>query len=219
MSARSESEGAPRAAGAPGNGACVPAPADPEPFPEYRVIDSEKIYDSRWCGLRRDTVVLPDGEHQEYHVFEVPDAIVVVPVTKEGSIVMIGQYRYPHGKTHWEIPAGRIDAGESPEEAARREVREETGFEPARLVPLPGFYPANGITAHWAHAFAGLDCEEKGEQELDPSERIVVRTFTRAEVEALLDAGRIEDAFTALTLAYYLRLVADRPESSPQRCD
>jgi ADP-ribose pyrophosphatase len=148
---------------------------------------------------------LEDGREQEYHVVEIPDAVVAVPVTRDGRVVMVGQYRYPHGGTHWEVPAGRMSEGEDPEEAARREVREETGWEPGRLVAIPGFYPANGITPHWAHAFVALDCVKAGEQELDPSERMVVETFSREEVEALLDAGELADAFTALTIAYWLR--------------
>ena len=185
-------------------------PAPPPQFPDPPLVRSERIYDSGWCGLRRDILRLDDGREQEYHVIEIPDAIVAVPVTREGRIVLIGQYRYPHGKTHWEVPAGRISRGEDPEQAARRETREETGYEPGRMVALPGFYPANGITAHWAHAFVALDCVEAGAPELDPSERIVVRTFSREEVEALLDAGELADAFTALTLCYFLRGLADR---------
>ena len=95
-------------------------PADPPPFPAFGVHDSERVYDSHWCGLRRDTVVLPDGKHQEYHVFEIPDAIVVVPELADGRLVLIGQYRYPHGRTPWEVPAGRISEGEDPAVAAVR---------------------------------------------------------------------------------------------------
>jgi ADP-ribose pyrophosphatase len=182
------------------------APSDPPAFERFPVLSTERVYHSIWCGLRRDQVVLPDGRAQEYHVVEIPDAVVVVPVTREGSIVMIGQYRYPHGKTHWEIPAGRIMNGEGVEECARREVREETGYRAGRLYPLPGFYPVNGISAHYAHAFAALDCEREGEPELEPSERIVVRPFSRGEVGRLLASGRIQDAFTALTLFYHLQL-------------
>lgn len=182
-----------------------PVPEEPEPFRGYPVLSSQRIYESRWCGLRRDMLELPDGREQEYHVVEIPDAAVVVPVLSDGSIVLIGQYRYPHGKTHWEVPAGRMTAGEPPEEAALREVREETGYKPGSLVALPGFYAANGITAHYAHAFAALDCEKVGAQELDPCEQIIVRTFARQEVERLLDAGRIQDGFTAVSLLYYLR--------------
>lgn len=181
------------------------APENPEPFPPYEVIGSERIYASKWCGLRRDWLRLDDGSRQEYHIVEIPDAVAVVPVTTDGKLVLIGQYRYPHGKTHWEIPAGRVLNAEPPAEAALREVREETGYVPQRLEPLPGFYAANGISAHWAHVFVAHACIREGAPEPEPCERITVRVFERHEVEALLDSGRIEDAFTALALFYYLR--------------
>jgi ADP-ribose pyrophosphatase len=188
-------------------------PDNPPPFEPFEVARSERLYDSKWCGLRRDWLALPDGTEQEYHVVEIPDAVVVVPVTREGSIVLVGQYRHPHAKTHWEAPAGRIASGESPEEAVLRELREETGFVPARWSRLPGFYAANGITAHYAHAFVAHDCERAGDPELDPCERLVVRSFERNEVERLLDAGRIEDGFSALALLYWMR-EADRVNRS-----
>ncbi|MBL8858254.1 MAG: NUDIX hydrolase [Planctomycetes bacterium] len=180
-------------------------PENPKPFAPFGVARSERIYHSPWCGLRRDIVRLADGAEREYHVFEIGDAVAVVPVLPDGRIVLIGQYRYPHGKTHWEIPAGRLHEGEDPAEAAQRELREETGYRARRLEPLPGFYPSNGITAHFAHAFVALDCEEVGALELDDTELLTVKTFTRAEIGLLLDSGRIEDAFAAISLMYWLR--------------
>lgn len=187
-------------------------PSDPPPFPPFGVHSVERVYDSHWCALRRDTVVLPSGALQEYHVFEIPDAVVVVPVLADGSIVLIGQYRYPHGNTHWEVPAGRIGPGESPQDAALRELREESGCSGGRLLELPGFYPTNGISPHYVRAFAALDCELTHGLELDASEQILVRRFSRAEVRALLRAGKLADAFTALSLHYYFDSLA-----SPQR--
>lgn len=183
----------------------TPVPENPPPFEPFPVVRSDRIYSSRWCGLRRDWLRLPDGSEREYHVVEIPDAVVVVPVTRAGEIVMVGQYRHPNGKTHWEVPAGRIHGGEDPLEAARRELLEETGHEAERLVRLPGFYAANGISAHFAHVFLAEECRRIAEPTLDDCERLIVRVFEPGAVERLLDAGRIEDGFSALAILHWLR--------------
>lgn len=183
-------------------------PDDPPPFAPFRVQRTERLYDSRWCALRRDWIELPDGSLGEHHVFEVPTAAVVVPVLENGDLVLIGQFRHPHGRTCWEVPAGRLAPGETPEEAARRELREESGCLGGRLVPMPGFFPINGISDHWVHAFAALDCRHTDGLELDPTERIVPRVFAPNEVSALLAAGRIVDAFSALALHHYFAFLA-----------
>ena len=181
------------------------APKNPDPFPPFGVHKRAHVYQSPWCNLRRDEVILPSGKLQEYHVFEIGPATVVVPVLKDGRVVMIGQYRYPHGKTHWELPAGRLNEGEDPETAAQRELLEETGYAPTRMQKLPGFYPTNGISDHYAHPYIAHDCEWIQKPELEDAEQITVQIFTRSEVEALLDNAQIEDAFAAITLMYWLR--------------
>jgi ADP-ribose pyrophosphatase len=176
---------------------------DPAPFEPFPVERSERIYDSPWCGLRRDWVELADGRLQEYHVFEISDAVAVVPVRPDGSIVMLWQFRHPHKKTHWEIPAGRVDAREDPEAAVRRELLEETGHRAARLERITGFYPTNGISAHYAHLYVAHGCEPEREPVLDPAERMLTRVLPAEEVRRKLLRGDFADGFTALALFYY----------------
>ncbi len=178
------------------------APGDPPPFTPFQRLASTQIYDSRWCGLRRDWIRLPDGREQDYHVFEVTNAVAVVPLTEAGEVLMLWQYRYTHGRSHWEIPAGRIHAEEPPAEAARRELLEETGHRAASIEPLPGFFPTNGISAHYAHLYLARGCQRVAELALDPSEQLSVRAVPRAEVERRLRAGEFADGFTALALFY-----------------
>ena len=180
-----------------------PETPDPAPFPPFPLARSERIYDSYWCGLRRDYVELADGREQEYHVFEIHDAVAVVPVLPDGSIVMLWQFRHPHGKTHWEIPAGRVDEGEGAAAAAERELLEETGYRAGRLVELAGFYPTNGISPHHARLFAALDCRLERAPELGPCEKLSVHVLPEREVRARLVRGDFEDGFTALALFYW----------------
>ena len=97
------------------------------------------------------------------------------------------------------------DAGEEPAAAALRECEEETGYRPAHVEPLPGFYPTNGISAHYTHLFVGHDCAHVGAPTPDAAEQLLARVFTRGEVEALLDAGKLADGFTAIAVMYWLR--------------
>ena len=176
---------------------------DPPPFPPFPLARSERIYDSYWCGLRRDMVELDNGRLQEYHVFEIHDAVAVVPVLPDGSIVMLWQFRHPHGKTHWEIPAGRVDEGEETTAAVERELLEETGYAPGRLEHLAGFYPTNGISPHHAELYVARDCRLVKAPEPDPSERFSVRVLPEGEVRERLHRGEFEDGFTALALFYW----------------
>ncbi|MCK6446839.1 MAG: NUDIX domain-containing protein [Planctomycetes bacterium] len=188
-----------------------PEGSSPEPFRPFERLASERIYDSRWCGLRKDWIRLHDGHEQDYHVFEVDDAVVVVPVYENGDIALLWQYRYVHGKSHWEVPAGRIAPGEAPEAAAARELAEEAGCVARELVRLPGFYPINGISPHYAHAFVALGCTPNDGARPERSEQILVQRCAAHTVRERLRRGEIADGFTALALLYYFAGAHARP--------
>jgi 8-oxo-dGTP pyrophosphatase MutT (NUDIX family) len=184
---------------------------DPPPFAPFDLAKSERVYDSYWCALRRDYVKLADGRLQEYHVFEIHDAVAVVPVLPDGSIVMLWQYRHPLRTTHWEVPAGRVDEGESAARAAERELLEETGYRPRRLVELGAFHPTNGISPHHARLFAALGCELVATPAPGPCEKFSVHAMSEAEVRRRLGRGHFKDGFTALALFYYFASREGRP--------
>ncbi len=190
----------------PGNGGGPPPyrGEDPPPYAGFPTEASQRIYDSRWCGLRRDIIRLDSGALQDYHVFEVPEAVVVVPVLEDGSLLLVWQYRHPHGETHWEMPAGRMHPGESPVDAAHRELSEESGHEATDLELLQSFYPINGISDHLAHAFVARGCRRVGDLRLDPAEKLEVHVFRPEQARELLLAGAIRDGFTALALHAWL---------------
>lgn len=178
------------------------AQGDLPQFPPYPVASTSRVYDSEWCALDRDEIQLPNGKLGEYHIFRIPNAVAVVPVTKDGDVIMVWQHRHPHGKTHWEIPAGRCEPDETPEESALRELEEETGHRAGQLIKLPDFYPVNGISDHMAHVYLAVDCEPKGTLNLDDGERLIVATRPVAEVRAELTGGDFADGFTAIALFY-----------------
>lgn len=176
---------------------------EPQAFEPFDLARTERIYDSPWVGLRRDMLDLGGGREQEYHVVEISPAVCVVPVFPDGSIAMIWQLRHPHGQTHWEVPAGSMNPDEEPVAAARRELLEETGLDSDGIERLAGFYPTNGISAHYAHIFVARDCRRVEEPQLDPAEKLSVHPIPEAAVREKLAAGGFEDGFTSLALFYY----------------
>lgn len=154
--------------------------------------------------VRRVTIRRPDGRVATKDVIDHPEAAAVLPLLDAERVVMIRNHRFTSGRMLLEIPAGKVDAGESAEAAARRECREETGYDPGVLTPLCRFYPSPGILSEQMTVFVGRDLT-KGEQELQGNERIEVEIHALGDLLAMIDAGRVEDAKTMIALLYYAR--------------
>ena len=109
-------------------------------------ISSTTAFSGRIVSVRVDEVETPSGRRATREVVERPDTVSVLAVDDKGRVLFVRQYRYAVGRETLEIPAGTIDPGETPEEAARRELREETGYDCEELEPLITYYPAAGYS-------------------------------------------------------------------------
>ena len=158
-------------------------------------------YRGRLLTLEVDRVVEPGGVEVEREVVRHPGSSVVLPITADGDLVLVRQYRYAVGEFLWEVPAGHIDAGELPEEAARRELVEETGYYPRRLQKLLDFYPAPGFTDERMHLFRASELEER-EPRPEEDENIEVRLFDLKEARRMVSAREIRDAKTLVALSF-----------------
>lgn len=128
-------------------------------------------------------------------------AVVVVPLTENKDTILVVQPRVFTNETIGiEVPAGYIDSGETPEEAALRELREETGYVPEELIPLASYYQDQGISSAYNHAFLALNCKKVYEQDLDESEYINYLECKFNEALELIDMGLINDANSIIAL-------------------
>ena len=110
-------------------------------------VSSRQVYEGRIVTLRVDQVETPSGRITSREVVERPDTVSVLAIDDRGRVLLVRQFRYAVGQDTLEIPAGTIDPGETPAEAARRELREETGFGCERLEELTSYYPAMGYSS------------------------------------------------------------------------
>lgn len=154
---------------------------------------SKEIYRGRVVTLSLDEVELPNGNRCSLEMIRHPGAAAVVPIDDEGRVVMIRQYRYATAGWLLEVPAGKLDPGESPQVCAAREVEEETGLRPKTLDPLGWIWTTPGFTDEKIWLFRARDLVQ-GTQELQQDELLEVVKMPLADaVEAAL-TGQIVDA-------------------------
>jgi ADP-ribose pyrophosphatase len=165
----------------------------------YETTSSKTIWESEWYNLRQDGVRTPDGSNLTYTVVEHPGAVLVVPVTGDGRIVLEWQYRYAVQDWCWEVPAGCLQPGISPEEMARRELQEEVGGTAAELRTIGWFYTMNGIGSEVAHVFLATGVE-LGQTHREPTEIMEIRPVPIAEALRMAHSGEITDGRSALAL-------------------
>jgi 8-oxo-dGTP pyrophosphatase MutT (NUDIX family) len=158
----------------------------------WQVVQSRTLLDRRWLKVEAQRIALPQGgEIEEFHRIVSPDWVAVLALTPAGQVIVVDQYRHGAGRVSRELPAGVIDAGESPEAAARRELLEETGYEAdeLRLLSAVATEPARHTTR--ATFLFATGARRVSEPRPDASEQIEVRLLSPTELVASIDDGTL----------------------------
>lgn len=169
---------------------------------EERTMKSEKIYDGKMVSLRIDTVEMEGARYSKREIVTHAPAVCIVAENEEGEIFFIEQFRKPIEKKIYELPAGIIEIGEEPVDAARREFMEETGWEANKMEYLTEFYTSPGFTNEKIFLFYAKDFKKVG-QNLDEDENIENFKFTLERAIKMIEVGDISDGKTILGLLFY----------------
>jgi 8-oxo-dGTP pyrophosphatase MutT (NUDIX family) len=176
----------------------------------WTVHGERALYDSEWMRLHLVDVELPSGARFEHHVLRIPSPAAGVVVQDPGhdGPLLLWRHRFTTDTWGWEVPAGRVDPGESPPEAGVRETIEETGWRPGPLRVLTTYFPYNGISDGTFHLFAADRAEHIGEpHDTDEAER--VEWVPWPDVAAAIRRGDVGDGLSLTALLYVL--ATERP--------
>lgn len=158
----------------------------------WRRLSSELVADCRVFRIERRWNADPrSGRAHDFYVLDAPDWINVVPLTSSGEVVMIEQYRHGTDEVTLEIPGGMVDDGETPREAAARELLEETGYSASKLIYLGRSRPNPAIQNNWIHTFLAQPAERVAEPLFEGTEQTLVRLVQLSDVPRLITRGVI----------------------------
>ena len=167
-------------------------------------ISSEYLFRRPWLTVRHDKVRLPDGRiNPEFYVLEYPDWVNIIAITADGEFVMERQYRHGLDKTCYELAAGVVEDGETPLEAARRELEEETGYGGGEWKELMLISGNPSTTSNLTHCFLAVGVEKVSAQHLDSTEDLSVCLLALDQVRQLLVSDKIRQSLMAAPLWKY----------------
>ncbi|MHC4225216.1 MAG: NUDIX hydrolase [Planctomycetota bacterium] len=163
------------------------------------LLERRSVFEGRVVKLSVDRVRLPNGNETELEMIRHPGAAAVVPVDAEGQVLLVRQYRYASGGWVLEVPAGKLDAGEPPEDCALREVEEETGFKPGRLIPMGWIWTTPGFTDEKIWLYLAQDLQP-AHQSLQSDEVLTVERVPLVQAVDRAVRGEIVDAKSVCAL-------------------
>ena len=172
------------------------APNSPKPGER---LESREVFRGKTIRLDVDRVRLPNGKEMDFEMIHHVGAAAVVPVLSTGEVLLIRQYRYATGGYLLEVPAGKLDPGESPETCARREVEEETGYRPGELTPLGWIWTTPGFADEKIWLYLATDLAET-KQALQEDEILTLERLPFEEAVDKAASGEIHDSKTVCAL-------------------
>jgi ADP-ribose pyrophosphatase len=174
-----------------------------------KIIESKKLLDTPIFSVTWDHAVDPHGFEIKRAIVRHAGSAVMMPVDDRGRILLVRQYRLPARKSLWELPAGRVDPGESLLQAAKRELREETGYTAKKWTKLVSFFPSPGFLEEKMTIFIAQDLTE-GEKEPMEDERIEQQWVVPKQLDGWIGSGEIQDAKTIIGFLTWKRYGASK---------
>ena len=171
-------------------------------MPEQPLVPTKvvRVYEGRIITLQLETIALPKGGTLQAEIIRHPGSVVIAPITGDGRLILVRQYRHAIGRWVWELPAGSLKPGEDIVAAARRECQEEVGLIPSALESLGSFFPTPGYCDEEMHFYRATGLREPGPADdaahQDEDEDITARPFAVDEIRGMIARGEIIDLKT-----------------------
>jgi ADP-ribose pyrophosphatase len=166
---------------------------------EEQTLATRKIFEGRRINLRVDTVVLPSGRETTREIAHYPNSVGIVPLDENKNVILVRQYRHAVGKMLLEIPAGGMEAGESPLQSALRELEEETGYTAAKMEQIGGIYAAPGYSTEFLHLYLATELKP-GPSRNDEDEAIEVVPVPLNDIPQMIRSGELCDGKSVVGL-------------------